>query len=169
MKWLFAESCREKLKQEEDEVKNKDKKESKNNNKEKIFDSHREHIIIVVDRENISKDADIERLEKHITNISNILHSSQNESDRNIQLTTIKIAGYCSTVKKDVDIVVRSNRKDAVDHYISYYVGKLESSVKNIKKIYVVTRDNFAGCLQDFCNIIQHVADVDDLMDMLKV
>jgi len=75
----------------------------------------------------------------------------------------VKIAGFCSSVKQNADIVVRSNRKDAVDHYIGYLIGMLESR-KQSPIIYIISRDKFGSCLQDFCRNVTHCADVDDFL-----
>src|SRR5436190_642425 len=82
--------------------------------------NQKKNIIIILDFENINKLSDVDKLMLHIASIS------KNRSD--ILIKIIKIAGFCSTVKNSADIVVRSNRKDAVDHYISYFVGKMEAN-----------------------------------------
>lgn len=113
-------------------------------------------IIVVVDFENICKQSDINKLSTHIKSFM----SQQQE----LIIKVIKIAGFCSSVKNTADIVVRSNRNDAVDHYISYLVGKLESSNFPPKKIYIISRDKFGSCLQDFCNNVEHSSDVSDFI-----
>ena len=109
-------------------------------------------IIVMVDLENISKYEDIYNLTQFVKKYKNIV--------------MIKVAGFCSTVKTSADIIVRSNRKDAVDHYISYYIGMLEHLSKPPKKIYIISRDKFGSCLQDFCNNVEHSSDVDDFCNM---
>lgn len=108
--------------------------------------------IVMVDLENISKYEDIYHLTQFIKKCENII--------------MIKVAGFCSTVKSSADIIVRSNRKDAVDHYISYYIGMLEYLPQPPKKIYIISRDKFGSCLQDFCNNVVHSSDVDDFCSM---
>lgn len=114
------------------------------------------NILIIVDYENISK-YDILKLENYVVRLSNIL----NNNNKTIKI--IKIAGYCSSNKKNANIIVRSNRKDAVDHFISYYIGKIESNLIE-QQIYIMTHDKFGSCLQDFCNNVIHVADADDFI-----
>jgi hypothetical protein len=111
-------------------------------------------VYVIVDIENISKQDQLSQL-----NLIKI-------PDKVVKI--LKIAGFCSTVTNHANIIVRSNRKDAVDHYISYIVGQLES--RDIKpKIYVVSRDKFGSCLQDFCNNVTHCANVSDLIQLLTM
>lgn len=117
----------------------------------------REQIVVIVDYENISKQSEI-------TKLTAFLEAIYMKS--NISSNLIKVAGFCSNVKNTADIIVRSNRGDAVDHYISYLTGKLESSENPPKKIYVISRDKFGSCLQDFCNNVDHCSDVDDFIDI---
>lgn len=127
-----------------------------NNN---IIDSDRENKIVylIVDYENISNDKEIKKLYQYI--------NTKQDSANHYKI--IKIAGYCSSVKSKADIVVRSNRCNAVDHYISYYIGILNS--KNPKnKIHILTRDKFGSCLQDFCPNVQHNVDIDDFIESCK-
>jgi len=91
-------------------------------------------IIVIVDYENISKQSEISKLNTYLETNS-------------IVSKVIKVAGFCSNVKITADIIVRSNRSDAVDHYISYLTGKLESCEYPPKKIYVISRDKFGSCL----------------------
>jgi len=103
-------------------------------------------ILIIVDYENISKSAEIIKL----TNL------------KKDNMEIIKVTGYCSSanLKKEADIVVRSNGKDAVDHYISFMVGYIKAICD--VKIYIITRDSFGSRLQDFSDNIIHCSDVDD-------
>jgi hypothetical protein len=110
-------------------------------------------IIVIVDYENISKQSEISKLNTYLETNS-------------IVSKVIKVAGFCSNVKTTADIVVRSNRSDAVDHYISYLTGKLESCEYPPKKIYVISRDKFGSCLQDFCNNVSHCSDVNDFIEI---
>lgn len=112
------------------------------------------NVVIIIDFENMSKANDLTKLLEFIEN-----------KNKSKQISIIKVAGYCSSMKTAADIVVRSNRKDAVDHYISYFIGILEANNPS-PKIYVVTRDKFASCLQDFCKNVHHCSDVDDFINM---
>ncbi len=118
-------------------------------------------IVVIVDFENISKQSDIIKLTQFIKDAMNY------ESEYCIKM--VKIAGYCSSVKGTADIVVRSNRKDAVDHYVSYYIGLLEAQPNPPKKIYVISRDNFGSCLQDFCKNVEHNSDVNDFINVFNI
>lgn len=115
-------------------------------------------IIVIVDFENICKQSDIIKLTNYIK------HYMQSQQEFTVRI--VKIAGFCSSVKNSADIVVRSNRSDAVDHYISYLVGKLEVSKLPPKKIYIISRDKFGSCLQDFCNNVEHSSDVNDFISV---
>jgi len=117
----------------------------------------RNYVVIIIDYENICKQSEITKLANYI---NNVVENRKNEINAKI----IKIAGFCSNVKNGADIIVRSNRSDAVDHYISYLIGKLESNVNPPKKIYIISRDKFGSCLQDFCNNVDHCADVNDFI-----
>lgn len=125
------------------------------------FDEYDE-LIIIVDYENISRKSEMIRLGKMVQELSKI--------KTQFKTSIIKVSGFCSSNKDDCDIVVRSNRKDAVDHYISYYIGRLEleAETNKIKRlIYVMTRDKFGLCIQDFAKNVTHVADVNDLINIL--
>jgi len=107
-------------------------------------------IIVIVDFENIS------RLDE-IAHLYNVVVPGK-------AIYIVKVAGFCSSVKQNSDIVVRSNRKDAVDHYISYLIGLLESK-NTFPIIYIISRDKFGSCLQDFCNNVTHCSDVADFLN----
>jgi hypothetical protein len=80
----------------------------------------------------------------------------------------IKFAGHASTMKDTADIVVRSTRNDAVDHYIGFYLGMRIGTNPNLTKthsIHILSRDKFASCLQDFCFAVIHNVDVDHLIE----
>jgi len=104
-------------------------------------------IYVLIDLENVPK-INVDTIEK-------VVNSNKNLSGYNLKIA--KIAGFCSTVTNFADFVVRSNRKDAVDHFITYIVGMIEA-VKNMvdTKIYIITRDKFGSCLQDFCQNVSH-------------
>lgn len=111
--------------------------------------------LIIIDHDNVSKDSDILKLENFVkvkmNNISFI----------------IKISSYISSTKNTADIIVRSSRKDAVDHYISYLIGKINGIFELNKrsiKIYIITRDKFGGCLHDFVVNVMHNVDVNDFI-----
>lgn len=119
-----------------------------------LIDLNTTDTVVIVDYENVSKESEIIKLEKYIKGLLN----------GGTSIRIVKIAGHFSTVKKSADIVVISNRNDAVDHYISYYIGRLEAT-SSTKHTYVITRDKFGSCLQDFCNNVTHVPSVDDFID----
>jgi hypothetical protein len=110
-------------------------------------------IIVIVDFENIS-------CLDQVAQLYNVVIPKKT-------IYVVKVAGFCSSVKQNADIIVRSNRKDAVDHYISYLIGLLES--KEISPIiYIVSRDKFGSCLQDFCKNVTHCSDVSDFLHYIK-
>ena len=134
------------------------KNNNNNNNNSFIFDMLKSGIdlstkvIIIVDFENISRLDDVAKLYDVVI--------------PNKDVIVLKVAGFCSSIKHNADIVVRSNRKDAVDHYISYLVGLLESE-NTCPITYIITRDKFGSCLQDFCKNVTHCSDVTDFFDMI--
>lgn len=119
-------------------------------------------IHVIVDYENISCKNEISHLEQFI----NTLKEKRND----ITIFLHKIAGYCSNVKKDATIVVRSNRRDAVDHYISYMIGTINSQMKNNQDIiiHILTKDKFGSCIGDFCDNVIHNPDVRDYIQSTK-
>lgn len=133
------------------------KKEMKQNNEDGLLFERNEDmtnvIYVIVDIENISKQEQILQC--------------KNLKVVNKDVRVLKIAGFCSTVTQYADIIVRSNRKDAVDHYISYVIGILESG-KSCPEIYVISRDKFGSCLQDFCKNVTHCVDVSDFMNVVR-
>jgi hypothetical protein len=130
--------------------------ENSNNNDSDLSNT----IVVIVDFENVSNKNDIIKLTQFVKT------TKKNKTKHDIKM--VKIAGYCSTVKSTADIVVRSNRKDAVDHYISYYIGLLEAQPKPPMKIYIISRDKFGSCLQDFCNNVEHNSDVSDFINVFN-
>jgi hypothetical protein len=114
-------------------------------------------VIVVIDYENCSKKSEIDRLFKYFSSC---------ESENKI----VRIAGYMSSVKDTADIVVRSSRNDAVDHFISFYIGQIYGSSVDLSdtKIFIMSRDKFSGCLEDFCPIVKHVVDIDDLINYVS-
>ena len=118
---------------------------------------------VIVDLENVSKTNDIIQLTSYV--------NDYNQNNENYYLDVIKVAGFCSSVKNNADIIVRSSRKDAMDHYISYLVGSINAYASFESKnthIYVITRDNFASCLQDFCKFTTHCSDVSDFFQIMQ-
>ena len=118
---------------------------------------------IIVDYENVSKKSEIDKLYKFVKTI---------ELD-GFCINVVKIAGYMSSVKNNTDIVVRSSHKDAVDHYISFYTGRLyEKLVRDneelLHKIVIISRDHFSTCIQDFCPIVLQASDVDDFINIAE-
>lgn len=133
---------------------------SKNTEQQSIFDLIKSDydmtniMFVIVDFENVSKQNEISLLYDVVI------------PGKTIHI--VKIAGFCSSVKQNSDIVVRSNRKDAVDHYISYLIGLLESK-DTLPIIYIITRDKFGSCLQDFCNNVTHCSDVADFLTDIDI
>ncbi|VBB17754.1 hypothetical protein YASMINEVIRUS_217 [Yasminevirus sp. GU-2018] len=114
-------------------------------------------VYVVVDLENIAK------IDK--STIESAVRSNPTMIQKTVEI--IQVAGFCSSVKSSADIVVRSNRKDAVDHYIGYLIGLLEANMTERQlqqSIYLITRDKFGSCLQDFCTNVVHCSDVADFV-----
>lgn len=114
-------------------------------------------IWILIDYENISNPKEIIKLEQYLCT-------------QPFQSNIIKFASHASTVRDTADIVIKSTRKDAVDHYIGYWIGlKLgqNESIKNSHLIYILSRDHFASCLEDFIDIVKHEISVNDLIDSI--
>ena len=107
----------------------------------------------------IDADADTEPIET-------IQHTVKPQPRPSIEI--VKFAGHASTMKDTADIVVRSTRNDAVDHYIGFYLGMRIGENPNLTKthsIHILSRDKFASCLQDFCFAVTHNVDVDHLIE----
>lgn len=117
----------------------------------------KKNIIIIIDYENVSNQKEIEKLYNSLNNNSNV--------------KIIKIVSYASPLKNNLDnncdIIVRSNRKDAVDHYIGYYIGITNSSNESDNLIYVISKDHFASCIQDFCANVYHAFDINDCINLI--
>ena len=101
-------------------------------------------IYVLVDYENINK---ISNLEKLVT--------------LNDKVTLLKFAGHChpKALAGQSNYVIESSIKDAIDHYISFYIGKLvhnhqfsASEYNNKLLILVLTRDHYASAYQSFTN-----------------
>ncbi len=104
-------------------------------------------IIVLVDFENVAND--------QITKLNNSIKYIM-KKNKDIIIKMLTFAGFCNTRSKFANIVVRSNRLDAVDHYISYYVGLLEMKINPPSRIHIISKDHFAACLQDFCKNVVH-------------
>ena len=102
-------------------------------------------VYVLVDYENINK----------ISNLENLVI-------RNKGIILLKFAGHChpkALVGKS-NYVIESSIKDAVDHYISFYIGKLVYQYQNQLLdgeqtkllIFVLTRDHYASSYQSFSN-----------------
>lgn len=115
-------------------------------------------IIVMIDFENIGK------ME---TNEINTVAINSMKKNRDIKIIVMNFVSYCNTAVIHADIVVRSNRKDATDHYIGYCIGILESQPYPPQQIHVISKDHFACCLQDFCRNVIHNPSSDDFARML--
>lgn len=103
-------------------------------------------VYILVDYENINKIPNLEKL-----------------AAKNTGLKLLKFAGHChpKALAGKSNFVIESSIKDAVDHYISFYIGKLvyqhrrqrsdEEPKKNLL-VLVLTRDHYASSYQSFSN-----------------
>jgi hypothetical protein len=130
----------------------------------KIANKTSDRIEILIDYENISDDKEIAKLENYI----NTLKKSKMSRIKNKTIKIKKIAGFFSSKKNKADIVVRSNRKDAVDIFMVYYVGKLEEQYKDIE-ICIISRDKIFSCLIDFCSNVTHFPDVEDFIKRFEI
>jgi hypothetical protein len=134
------------------------------------------YLLILIDYENVSVDKEIEKLMQFLTRVSyvdlNDTYEGYSDSEtEEAPIEVIKFAGHSSSMKAKADIVVRSTRKDAVDHYIGFYLGKrigANPDLSTMASIHVLSRDHFASCLEDFCPNIVHNVDVDDLIDSIR-
>jgi len=102
-------------------------------------------IIVLIDYENISNE-ETNKFKKSIKIMR----------DKNINVQMLTFAGYNNPRSNTADVIVESKRKDAVDHFISYYVGMLEMKSQSPNKIHVITMDHFGQCLQDICDTVIH-------------
>ena len=115
-------------------------------------------IVVMIDYENVGQ--------TEAKKISTIAANLMSNFYRDIKIKVLKFVGYCNTAAIYADIVVRSNRKDAADHYIGYCVGVLESQSNPPLQIHIISKDHFACCLQDFCNNVIHNPSSDDFARM---
>ena len=132
-------------------------------------------LLILIDFENINSKSEMEKLHENLSHIK-VIEVIDSEDELNTQEITkdielIKFAGKASSVKTDANIIVKSTRKDAVDHYIGFYLGKRigeNPSMSKTHSIHILSRDHFASCLEDFCPNVVHNTDVDDFLESLK-
>jgi hypothetical protein len=125
-------------------------------------------LLILIDHENISDSKEHTKLDKFLSTVQ-VKTTDNDNTDNGIEV--IKFASHGSTVKDKTDIVVRSTRKDAVDHYIGYYLGNrigITPSITDTHSIHVLSRDHFASCLEDFCEAVTHNVDVMDLIKSIQ-
>lgn len=111
--------------------------------------------LILVDYENVSSKNDKSVLDK---------------LEQNEMISVIRFASYGSSVNPD--IIVESMHRDAVDHYITFYLGNLIGKNRHIldeTNIYILTRDSFGACLHDFDSRIVHVPTTKYLLENLKI
>jgi hypothetical protein len=146
------------------------------------------NLLILIDYENVSVNKHILQLDDFLSRVcmvqidesidESILTDSSSESiltysDENCQIKpieVIKFAGKSSSMKGTADVVVNSTRKDAVDHYIGYYLGQRigeTPSIVDTHSIHILSRDHFASCLEDFNEAVIHNVDVDDLINSI--
>ena len=134
------------------------------------------YLLILIDYENVSVDKEIAKLMSFLTRVSyvdlNDKYEGYSDSESEDQpIEVIKFAGHSSSMKAKSDIVVRSTRKDAVDHYIGFYLGQrmgANPALHDTASIHVLSKDHFASCLEDFCPNVVHNVDVDDLIDSIR-
>jgi hypothetical protein len=138
-----------------DKIIKKNSSKSKVNSKLKI----EKDLLILIDYENVSEVKQLKKLDTFLSDI-----------DTNVEI--IKFAGHASSMKNSADIVVKSTRSDAVDHYISFYLGQqigLNRNILNSHSVHILSRDKFASCLEDFCDAVIHNVDVDHLIESIQV
>lgn len=143
------------------------------------------NLLILIDYENVSVSKEIDRLKRYLQRVkvrlptdydgySDSNSDSDSESDSSHvteSIQVIKFAGHASSMKDTADVVVRSTRRDAVDHYIGYYLGIQIGSnpdLLNTHSIHILSRDRFASCLSDFCSSVTHNVDVDHLIESIE-
>lgn len=112
--------------------------------------------LIIVDYENVSAKHEISKLDT----LQKVLNM-----DRHCDV--VKFAGKLSPVSHLSDIVVESTRKNAVDHYISFYLGMCYDNISKDTLIFILTKDHFASCLDDMYENIYHVVSVQDIINKL--
>lgn len=112
-----------------------------------------DHIIVLIDYENMSNKAIIE-LQQAAKKIM--------RDNRDIKIQMLKFASRQNSRAGAADVIVNSDKKDAVDHYISYCVGLFEMKPLNPFKVFVISNDHFAEMLQKFSKIVVHKSNAKD-------
>ncbi len=81
-------------------------------------------------------------------NISRLKNISQIKSD----FILLKFVSHChpKALTGEANFIIESSIKDAVDHFISFYIGRLVNHHKNNLLICVLTRDHFASSYESF-------------------
>jgi hypothetical protein len=136
-------------------------------------------LLILIDYENVSVDKEIAKLMSFLENVvcadMNAVYEGYSDSESNESnespIEVIKFAGHAASMKNNADIVVKSTRRDAVDHYIGFYLGQRigkNPSLSETHSVHILSRDRFASCLSDFCENVTHNVDVDDLIDSIR-
>lgn len=134
-------------------------------------------LLILIDYENVSHTYQHKQLSGFLNNVmfddtsddARCAYSAEHEF-LSEPVSVIKFAGKISTLKATADVIVNSTRKDAVDHYIGYYIGGLITKYPDLDKthsIHILTRDHFASCIEDFNPNIKHNVDVPDLISTI--
>jgi hypothetical protein len=137
------------------------------NNEDVVIDKN---LLILIDYENVSNANQLQKLDTFLKNIIFVGEEDNMDNMDNTDkcINIIKFAGCASSMKDNADIVVKSTRKDAVDHYIGFYLGQMigkDPKLVETHSIHILSRDKFASCLEDFCEAITHNVDVDDLIE----
>lgn len=139
------------------------------------------NLLILIDYENVSVSKEIDRLKRYLQRVNvriptdydgYLVSNSESDSSHVTEsIQVIKFAGHASSMKDTADVVVRSTRRDAVDHYIGYYLGIQIGSnpdLLNTHSIHILSRDRFASCLSDFCSSVTHNVDVNHLIESIE-
>lgn len=172
------------LDQESQSVKQKTIKSTSSYQKAKYYGeiAINKNLLILIDYENISAEKELEKLWRFLSRVyaPDIVRDNKddegNEGDGGCVesefygIEVIKFAGHSSSMKAKADVVVKSTRKDAVDHYIGFYLGKVlgeSPSMAETHSIHVLSKDHFASCLEDFCPNVTHNVDVDHLIESI--
>ncbi len=94
------------------------------------------HIYVLVDYENINKISKLQKMKAQSTQ----------------EICVLTFAGHCNSKSLKSNFVIESSIKDAVDHYISFYIGKLVNQHKHDKmlSIFVLTKDHYASAYSSF-------------------
>ena len=105
---------------------------------------HQTYIYVLVDYENINRVPELDRLDK-----------------KSNELTVLRFVNHLHSESKteEANCIVESSIKDAVDHYISFYIGNLCATVPNNKSLHIIvlTRDHFASALPSFVTCYKNI------------